>query len=149
VTIVGVAAVLAAALTLFPALLGYAGPRIDRLRLPLPRRRAAARTVASATSPTKGWERWNGLVQRHSVIGTLVGLAILLALAAPFLGVRFGFPDAGDDPAGSSNRQAYEVTAQAFGAGASGPLLLAVTVPAEGGRPALAQLQARLKPQPG
>ena len=35
----------------------------------------------------------------------------LLALAAPFLGVRFGFPDAGNDPSGTTTRQAYDLMA--------------------------------------
>ena len=142
VTIVAVAVVLAAALTLFPALLGYAGPRIDRLRLPLPRRRRGA--AASPAGPSLAWHRWNGVVQRHSVVGALVAVALLLALASPFLGVRFGFPDAGDDPAGSSNRQAYEMTARAFGAGSNGPLVLAVSLPVDGAKAGLDRLRADL-----
>ncbi len=148
VTIVAVAVVLAAALTLFPALLGYAGARIDRLRLPLPRRRAN-RAIVSPQTPNDRWQRWNGLVQRHSVIATVVGVALLLALAAPFLGVRFGFPDAGSDPAGSSNRAAYDLTAEAFGAGANGPLVLAVKLPANNAGPALGRLQTALRDTEG
>ncbi len=144
VTIVAVAVVLAAALTLFPALLGYAGSRIDRLRLPLPRRRKTASAVSPAAAPSAGWTRWNGLLARHSLIGAVVGVALLLALASPFLGVRFGFPDAGNDPPGSSNRHAYELTADAFGAGANGPLVLAVKLPAGGGEAALTGLHAGL-----
>ena len=54
----------------------------------------------------------------------------LLALAAPFLGVRFGFPDAGNDRDGTSTRQAYDMLAEGFGPGANGPLLLAAELPA-------------------
>ncbi|MGB9377824.1 MAG: MMPL family transporter [Mycobacteriales bacterium] len=140
VTIVAVAVVLAAALTLFPALLGFAGSRIDRLRLPMPRRRARAAGPAGG----QGWVRWNNLVARHSIISALVGVALLAALASPFLGVRFGFPDAGNDPAGSSNRQAYGMTAKAFGPGSNGPLVLAIKLPAGESTAALGRLQADL-----
>ena len=64
------------------------------------------------------------LVQRHRLVGSVAGVAVLLVLAAPFLGVRFGFPDAGNDRAGTSTRQAYDMLAEGFGPGANGPLLL-------------------------
>ena len=60
-------------------------------------------------------------------------MAILLALAAPFLGVRFGFPDAGNNREGTSTRTAYDLLADGFGPGANGPLLLAAELPAGGG----------------
>ncbi|WP_432026292.1 MMPL family transporter [Streptomyces sp. 1222.5] len=112
--------VLAASATLFPALLGYLGRHIERLRLPLPRRRIGQPT----DTVSAGWLRWSRLVERHRVLGAVTGVVVLLALAAPFLGVRFGFPDAGNDPAGRSNRQAYDTVAAGFGPGSNGPLLL-------------------------
>ena len=42
------------------------------------------------------------------MVAAIVGVAALLALAAPFLGVRFGFPDAGNNREGTSTRQAYD-----------------------------------------
>jgi RND superfamily putative drug exporter len=50
-----------------------------------------------------------------------VGVVIMLVLATPFLSVRFGFPDAGNNRAETSTRQAYDMTAAGFGAGADGP----------------------------
>jgi len=124
VTIVAVLVVLAAAVTLFPALLGYFGRWIDRLRLPLGRRRPVQVAAGGHVEPARGWVRWSRLVDRHSIIASLAGVAVLLALAAAFLGVRFGFPDAGNDVEGRSTRQAYDTLAEGFGAGANGPLLL-------------------------
>ena len=49
---------------------------------------------------------------------------MLVLLALPFLGVRYGFPDAGNDRAGTTTRQAYDMLADGFGPGANGPLLL-------------------------
>ncbi|MFJ9697850.1 MMPL family transporter [Kitasatospora sp. NPDC101183] len=141
--ILSVLVVLAASATLFPALLGYLGRHIERLRLPLPRRRGPEQAVGT------GWLRWSRLVQRHRVLGALTGVIVLLALAAPFLGVRFGFPDAGNDPAGRSNRQAYDTVAAGFGPGSNGPLLLVAEL-SPGTRPdAAAALPDGLRAVPG
>ncbi|MFD9127832.1 MMPL family transporter [Kitasatospora sp. NPDC059571] len=143
--ILSVLVVLAASATLLPALLGYFGRHLDRLRLPLPRR--GKRPAANETSP--GWLRWSLFVQCHRILGALVGTAVLLALAAPFLTVRFGFPDAGNDPQGRSNRAAYDTVAAAFGPGSNGPLVLVADL-APGTRPdAAAGLPAALAAAPG
>ena len=139
VTIAGVLVVLVAAVTLVPALLSLAGARLDRLRLPVPRRRRR-------TAPGAGWQRWGRLVQRHSRTAAAVGVLALVALASPFAGVHFGTPDAGNDPVGSSTRRAYEMTAAGFGPGANGPLAVVVT----DATPAVAQrLGAALAAAPG
>ncbi|WP_173036840.1 MMPL family transporter [Phytohabitans flavus] len=118
VTMVAVFVVLAASVTLFPALLGYLGRWIDRLRVPLvPRPAAQAR-------PAGAWAWWGRLVRRHRVVAVLTGVAALLALATPFLGVNFGFPDAGNDAEGTSSRRSYDAVAAAFGPGSNGPLLV-------------------------
>ncbi|MEV7776242.1 MMPL family transporter [Kitasatospora sp. NPDC086791] len=158
--ILSVLVVLAASATLFPALLGYLGRHVERLRLPLPRRRvtrsegtvsegAVADGTVSEGTPAAGWLRWSRLVERHRVLGAVTGVVVLLALAAPFLGVRFGFPDAGNDPAGRSNRLAYDVVAAGFGPGSNGPLVLVAElspgVPAD----AAAGLPGALRAVPG
>jgi len=50
----------------------------------------------------------------------------MAVFAAPFLGVQFGTPDAGNNPAGTSARAAHDLTARAFGPGANGRLLVVV-----------------------
>jgi RND superfamily putative drug exporter len=143
VTMVATLVVLVAAGTLFPALLGYLGRRIDRLRVPLGRRRAAQISADGHLVPAAGWQRWSRLVRRHSVLATVASVVLLLVLAVPFLGVHFGLPDAGNDPENTSNRQAYDMLAEGFGPGANGPLLvLADTSRADGA--ALPRLQAEL-----
>jgi RND superfamily putative drug exporter len=115
-TMVAVAVVVLAALTLLPALLGLLGTRVERLRV-LPQRRTPARTP----SP---WRRWSLGVQRRPVLALLAGTAVLTLLTAPVLGLRFGFPDAGNEPLGTSARTAYDLTVDAFGPGTAGPLLV-------------------------
>ncbi len=142
--ILGVAIAVAASLTLLPALLGYLGNRIDSLRLPLPRRRKAA----TQNGPSKAWLRWSEGIARHRILASVAGVAILLALATPFLGITFGFPDAGNDPADRSNRQAYDMQSEAFGPGSNGPLLLTVELP-DGGAKALEELSGDLRATDG
>jgi putative drug exporter of the RND superfamily len=141
--------VMAASATLFPALLGYLGRHVDRLRLPLGRRRQVEVAVGGHIEPGRAWLAWSRLVQRHRVVAALAGVAILLALAAPFLGVRYGYPDAGNDRAETSTRQAYDMQSAAFGVGANGPLLLTAELAGPGDATALDGLRGAVAATPG
>ena len=138
VTILAVFVVMVASMTLFPALLGYLGRHVDRLRLPIGRRRVEV-AVNGHVEPSRGWLAWSGLIERHRLLAGAAGVAILLALAAPFLGVRFGFPDAGNAQAETSGRQAYDMQSAAFGPGANGPLVLVMENPTEAALTRLSQ----------
>jgi RND superfamily putative drug exporter len=116
--------VMLAAITLLPALLSLAGHRVDSLRIPLLGRRRPA--GSSGESPAL---RWSHLVQRHPWRFALAGTALLLALSAPALGMRLGFADAGNDPAGKMTRQAYDLNTQGSGPGSNGPLLVVTKLP--------------------
>jgi RND superfamily putative drug exporter len=135
VTMVTTLVVMLAAITLFPALLGYLGRRIDQFRVPLGRRRNPV--------PITGWTRWSQLVRRHQVLATVATVGLLLLLATPFLSVHFGLPDEGNDREGTSSRQAYDMLAEGFGPGANGPLLLVADL-THGQGAALPRLQAGL-----
>ena len=132
-TIVAVLVVMAASVTLVPALMSVAGTRIDRLRIPGVNRSAADPTRMPAA-------RWGRAVQRRPLVAAIAGVAVLLVLASPFAGLRLGFPDRGNDAADTTTRQAYELVSQGFGPGANGPLLLAAD---HGGRPGSATRWAR------
>jgi RND superfamily putative drug exporter len=149
VTMVAVLVVMAAAVTLLPALFGYLGRWVDRLRLPLGRRRPVSVAADGHVVPARGWVWWSRLVQRHRVLAVVAGLALLVALALPFLGVQFGLPDAGNDPEGNSSRQAYDAVADGFGPGANGPLVLVADLAGPGGEAAVPRLQATLADTPG
>jgi RND superfamily putative drug exporter len=149
VTIAAVLVVMAAAVTLFPALLGYFGTRIDRLRLPLGRRRRVRVAEGGHLEPARGWVWWSRLVDRHSIIASVVGVGLLLALAAPFLDARFGFPDAGNNVEDTSTRQAYDMVTEGFGAGSNGPLLLAADLTDAGDPSVVDQVAAAVAETPG
>jgi RND superfamily putative drug exporter len=145
VTMVAVSVVMVAAVTLFPALLGYLGRWIDRLRLPVRRRRAVEVSPDGHIAPVAGWVRWSRWVQRHSLLAAAGSAALLVLLAVPFLGVSFAIPDAGNDPEGTSSRQAYDRLAEGFGAGSSGPLLVVADQSANDDAGALERLYSGLE----
>ena len=114
--------VMIAAVTLLPALLSYLGPRVNKWRIPLlgrSLRKADERAASGAESPAA---RWSHAVQRRPWLAAIVSLAVLLALAAPALGMRLGFPDAGNDPPGDMTRQSYDLNTEGFGPGSNGPI---------------------------
>jgi len=108
-----------ASLTLLPALLGFAGRNIERLHVPLVSKRQHA-------YDSTRWYRWSRFIQRRPWFAAIGGLGVLLALATPFLGMRFGFPDAQNDPSTSTTHRAYDLITDGFGPGFSAPLVLAV-----------------------
>ncbi len=110
--------VVIASITLLPALLAIAGRRVDRLRIPGLGRSLQTGGGTLAT-------RWSRLVQRRAGIAAAAGAAVLILLTLPVLGLRYGFPDEGNDPDGSSTRTAYELVSRGFGPGSTGPLLVA------------------------
>ena len=64
------------------------------------------RAVNRSDSDGDRWRRWTDRVHKRPWLSVLAGAAVLLALAAPALGLRLGFADAGNDPAGSTSRAA-------------------------------------------
>ena len=135
--------VLAASLTLLPALLTFFGRRIGKPGL-LARRRKAPHQDRSSF-----WTRWITTIQRRPWVAFIASSALMLALASPALGLRLGNTDAGNDPKGQTTRKAYDLLAQGFGKGFSGPLLVAVKLPATGGSAALAQFETALRETQG
>jgi RND superfamily putative drug exporter len=136
--------VMLAAVTLLPAILSYLGPRVDRLRIPL-----LGRASRSATGEESIAARWSHLVQRRPWPAAVVSLAVLLALAAPALGMRLGFPDAGNDPSTTMTRQAYDLISEGFGPGTNGPIVVAAELPDRSGRGAVEALAVQLRHQEG
>ncbi len=120
-TSVTVAVMVISSITILPALLGVAGDRVNS-------RRVRARLAQATTQQDDAgiWQRWGDHVARHAVAYTVSTLALLLTLTAPILALELGFPDAGNQPEGSTQRAAYDLSAEAFGPGFNGPLVVAV-----------------------
>ena len=137
--------VMFAAVTLLPALLSYLGPNVDRLRIPFLGQRVKEKENGGGESPAA---RWSHAVQRRPWTAAIVATAILLALAAPALGMRLGFPDAGNDPPETMTRQAYDLNTEGFGPGTNGPLVIAAELPGPEAKPAVDSFAERLRSDP-
>ncbi|MBN9151187.1 MAG: MMPL family transporter [Micrococcales bacterium] len=113
------------ATTLLPALLALAG---ERLR-PKPGSRAARRALSAATGgkPSMGL-RWVKGVVKHPIIASVSVVAALGVIAIPALSLQLSLPDGGSEPAASTQRQAYDLVTEGFGAGYNGPLIVAVDI---------------------
>src|SRR4051794_23263947 len=105
--------VLAAALTLLPAVLAKLGPRVDRLAL----RRARPGGHRSPRSAA-----WAERLWRRPLPYGLAAVALLVVLALPTLSLRTAMPSITVVPGGDSSRQGYDALQNAFGPGSTGRL---------------------------
>ncbi len=132
-----VAAAVAAALTLLPAVLALLGHRVNALRLPLGRlgrRVRAADAVGSpaaqpgsSAAPSGGfWARTAAAIMRRPVVSLAAGAGILLLLAAPGLDMQRGESGITGLPEDLGTRRGYEILASEFSAGLTSPILVAV-----------------------
>ncbi len=122
--------VLAATLTLLPAVLARLGGRVDRLALPW----AHSGEHRSARFGAWGERLWR-TPWRHGVLA----LVALVAIAVPVLSLRTAMPSIKVVPAGDSSRTGYQLVQAAFGPGATGPLQ--IVAPAREAATALAVLE--------
>lgn len=142
-----VAVAVVVALTLLPALLGFAGdrvlPRKQRAGHPAPDtptdtstdtptgaapEAGSPETESPKTGPREGFGfRWGRTVTRFRVPVLLVGILGLGVLALPAADMRLALPDAGTAAAGSATREAYDLTSEGFGPGFNGRLIAVVS----------------------
>ena len=113
--IVVIAASVAVALTLVPAILSVVGTRIDALPI-LP-----ARLYRGGNF----WRTLAGWVTRRPLLVMLPVIAALLALGTPFLQVKLGVPWASVLPEEAESRQGWEKVSEELGEGALVPILIA------------------------
>ncbi|MGC0334679.1 RND superfamily putative drug exporter [Streptomyces sp. SAI-170] len=117
-----------ASVTLLPAFLGAAGPRLaraGRIGRALQGRLAPRRYSAAGAAHAAGWRRWIGHVSRHPVPYAVGAAGLLLTATLPVLGLRVGLPDDGSLPQSRTERRSYDLVAEGFGPGTNGPLVIA------------------------
>jgi RND superfamily putative drug exporter len=136
--VIAVLLVLAASLTLLPALLtGRMGARLIR---PPKKARAPKRSA---------WRRWSDLVQARPWPLAIASVVLMIVLLLPILGLRLDSSDAGNDPAKTSSRHAFDLLAQGFGPGFNGPLLLVAQVTPGNSATVLPELRQLAASTPG
>ncbi|MFI8514871.1 MMPL family transporter [Streptomyces sp. NPDC085460] len=116
------------ALTLIPALLGFAGDKVLGRKQ---RKGAAASAGKGAETPEKAAKpnagtRWARFVLRRPVFVLLAGVIGLGAIAIPAASLEMGLPDDGVKPVSATERRAYDLLSEGFGPGFNGPLLVVV-----------------------
>ncbi|MEV3856428.1 MMPL family transporter [Streptomyces sp. NPDC050095] len=111
------------ALTMIPALLGFAGKKVLRRK---DRKAAASGQPAVAGKPNLG-TRWSRFVLRRPAAVLLVGVLGLGAIAVPATSLELGLPDEGTSAPDTTQRKAYDMLSESFGAGFNGPLMVTVS----------------------
>ncbi|TNC23918.1 MMPL family transporter [Amycolatopsis alkalitolerans] len=111
---VTVAVAVLIALTLLPAILGFAGRRVLGKR-------------AKKRTKTPNGERWARFVARHRVPVLLAAVAGLLIVAIPALSMQLGLPNDATAAPGSTQRKAYDLVSEGFGPGMNGPLIVVIS----------------------
>ncbi|MEH0844287.1 MMPL family transporter [Micromonospora sp. CPCC 205711] len=113
------------AITLAPALLGFAGRKVLPRKL---RGREAVESDATGSEDRSGFGfRWAHWVTRLRIPVILVGLLGLGLLALPAQDMRLALPDAGTAPEGTPARVSNDLIREGFGPGFTGRLAVVVT----------------------
>ncbi|MFJ1600205.1 MMPL family transporter [Streptomyces sp. NPDC088261] len=117
------------ALTLTPAMLGFAGKRVfgRKARKAMDHTDAQVRAgaVPVEKKPNMG-TRWARFVLRRPVAVLVVGVLGLGGIALPATSLELGLPDDGSQPVSTTQRKAYDLLSDGFGPGFNGPLMLVV-----------------------
>ncbi len=130
------------AVTLLPAMLGFVGKNIDRLRVPF--------VSGDLTHQRSGfWFRWSRFIQRRPWPAAIGGAVAVLVLAVPLFSIRLGVPGPDAQPESRSTRRSYDLFVEGFGPGFSGPLILSAELPGPQGLQTLQRLGERLGTVPG
>ncbi|MFD0144526.1 MULTISPECIES: MMPL family transporter [unclassified Streptomyces] len=106
------------ALTLIPALLGFAGTKVVG--------RKERKGLKKADDKPNMGTRWARFVIRRPVMVLLVGVLGLGAVAVPAASLEMGLPDDGAKPVSATERRAYDLLSDGFGPGFNGPLMVVV-----------------------
>ncbi|WP_328481390.1 MMPL family transporter [Streptomyces sp. NBC_00377] len=115
------------ALTMIPALLGYAGRKI---RATGEKRKPADDQGKQQKQGKQGKPgpgvRWASFVIRRPAAVLLLGVVGLGTIAVPATQLELGLPDDGSQPTSTTQRRAYDLLSEGFGPGFNGPLMIVV-----------------------
>ncbi|MEU7512636.1 MMPL family transporter [Streptomyces sp. NPDC042898] len=138
------------AITLVPALLGFAPVRVlarrDRKQhtgKPLSKRQQRKADRRAARGKPNLGARWAGFVLRHPVAVLLLGVMSLGAVAVPAASLELGLPGEGSMAPHTTQRKAYDMLSDGFGPGFNGPLT--VTVEAQDAKTAAERVRTALE----
>ncbi|MGH2417775.1 MAG: MMPL family transporter [Candidatus Limnocylindria bacterium] len=128
----GVATVLSTlvfGLTVLPALLGMLGPRVNRLRVPLPRALRLIEDDAVAADARQGhgvWGRIARVVMRRPLLVAAPVLLVLVLAGLPFFGIQLSTGGNLDDLPPSDSVTGFRILEDEFPGGGADPIEVAV-----------------------
>jgi RND superfamily putative drug exporter len=128
----GVATVLSTlifGLTVLPALLGMLGPRVNRLRVPLPRALSLQEDDATAADARRGHGLWGSIarvVMRRPLLVAAPVLLVLVLAGLPFFGIQLSTGGNLDDLPPSESVTGFRVLENEFPGGGADPIEVAV-----------------------
>jgi RND superfamily putative drug exporter len=111
-------------MTLLPAFLGLAGKRL----IPKVGSRAHRRATSHEHGKKSFGERWVTLVLKAPLVAVIAVVAILGTLAIPAFSLTLALPAGNSQAKGTDARDAYDLTAEGFGPGRNGPLIVLVDI---------------------
>jgi RND superfamily putative drug exporter len=128
--IIVVAATLVFGLTVLPAILAMLGPRVNRLRVPLPGPLRLAEDDPDAAEARQGRGAWAWIAQRvmrRPVLVAVPVLALLIVAGSPFFGIQLSTGQNLEDLPDTPARAAFMTIAEEFPGGESDPTRVALT----------------------
>lgn len=134
--VLSVLLVMLASVTLVPAIIGFAGPKLAARQ-----RKRAMRGELAGTRETVSY-RFSRQIQRRPWAWGALSVVLLATMALPLFSMRLGASDEGNDPGTYTTRQSFDLMAEGFGPGFNGPLLLAA---APGGHTTVTGIQGLVR----
>ena len=138
--VITVTSTLLFALTALPAMLAMLGPRVNRLRIPLPGPLRLVEDDSFRADARQGRGVWAWIaarVMRRPLVIALPVLALLILAGSPFLSIQLSTGQNLEDLPATPARDAFELIADEFPGGESDPIVVALTyddaVPADDG----------------
>lgn len=135
------------AITLVPAMLGFAGKRIlnKKKRVELESKTRLEKIQDNDNKNTFPY-RWAKAITKKPLIPLLVGVAALLIIAIPAARLQLGSPGDGTAAPETTQRKAYDLLSEGFGQGFNGPLIVVADIQ-KGSSPEIAKQQLGLAAQ--
>jgi RND superfamily putative drug exporter len=142
-SVLAVLLVMAASLTVLPAMLASFGHKVVR-----PSRSARKRAARGEPPRQSAWRRWSLTVQARPWPLAVASLAVMLVFLIPFFSMRLETSDAGNDPTSTSTYKAFNLLSDGFGPGFNGPLLIATQLSSSSQQAKLPQVRAAVARTP-
>lgn len=107
------------AIVLVPAILGAFGHKMGPSR-----KNTFLQKLSRSDKKENGYDKWGRFVTKRPLLITVFGVAILAVLAVPFFHMQLGLPNNGTKSDETTERRAYDLLAEAYGAGYHAPLVI-------------------------